>query len=327
MRQSIFRSAFQLPRRFARFPVSRIAGGFSGVAVASAVISSVVFADQVDYADVRKAVADILDKNDYDDGSLGPVLVRLAWHAAGTYDKVSKTGGTDGATMRYPPESTDGANAGLDVARRFLEPVKAKFPGISYADLWVLAANVAIEEMGGPKLRFTPGRKDATDGSRAPPNGRLPDASQGAQHVRDVFYRMGFNDREIVALVGAHCLGRCHTDRSGFDGPWTFSPTTFSNLYFQELLTKTWTVRKWSGPKQYADPSGALMMLPADLALRDDPEFRKYTELYANDQQAFFNDFAAAWPKLMELGFEPPKRSVTPLFLISLLAFAGLGGR
>jgi hypothetical protein len=57
-----------------------------------------------------------------------------------------------------------------------------------------------------------------------PPNGRLPDAAQGAQHVRDIFYRMGFNDREIVALSGAHTLGRCHTDRSGFSGRELSSP-------------------------------------------------------------------------------------------------------
>ncbi len=54
------------------------------------------------------------------------------------------------------------------------------------------------------------GRVDQTDGTKCPPNGRLPDASQGAQHLRDVFYRMGFNDQEIVALSGAHTLGRCH---------------------------------------------------------------------------------------------------------------------
>ena len=51
--------------------------------------------------------------------------------------------------------------------------------------------------------------------------------------IRDIFYRMGFNDQEIVALAGAHALGRCHADRSGFDGPWTRSPTTFSNDYFK----------------------------------------------------------------------------------------------
>ena len=83
----------------------------------------------------------------YDDGSFGPVLIRLAWHAAGTFDKASKTGGSNGATMRFAPESAHGANAGLSVARDLLEPVKKKYPGLSYADLWSLAGVVAIQEM------------------------------------------------------------------------------------------------------------------------------------------------------------------------------------
>jgi cytochrome c peroxidase len=57
--------------------------------------------------------------------------------------------------------------------------------------------------------------------SNIPPNGRLPDAALDANHLRHIFYRMGFNDRDIVALSIAHTLGICHTDRSGYDGIWT----------------------------------------------------------------------------------------------------------
>ena len=67
---------------------------------------------------------------------------------ARSYDKESKTGGSNGATMRYK-EGEYGANAGLKVARDLLEPIKAKFPWISYADLWTLAGVTSIEEMGG----------------------------------------------------------------------------------------------------------------------------------------------------------------------------------
>ncbi|PNH00853.1 putative heme-binding peroxidase, partial [Tetrabaena socialis] len=91
-----------------------------------------------------------------------------------------------------------------------------------------------------PTIAWRSGRTDAPDGSKIVPDGRLPDAKQGAKHLRDIFYRMGFEDRDIVALSGAHTLGRCHTDRSGFLGPWTNAPTTFSNLYFQELLNNKW---------------------------------------------------------------------------------------
>ncbi len=78
-----------------------------------------------DYQKVYNAIAERLEeKEDYDDGSYGPVLVRLAWHASGTYDKETGTGGSNGATMRFHPESGHGANAGLVAARDFLEPIK-----------------------------------------------------------------------------------------------------------------------------------------------------------------------------------------------------------
>jgi catalase (peroxidase I) len=120
--------------------------------------------------------------------------------------------------------------------------------------------------------------------------------------VRSIFYRMGFNDREIVALIGAHSLGRCHADRSGYVGPWTRAPTTFSNEYFRLLIEEKWTEKKWNGPKQYENAAKDLMMTPSDLAFVQDPEFRKYVELYAKDEKVFYKDFAAAWLKLIEFG-------------------------
>lgn len=78
-----------------------------------------------DYQKVYNEIAARLEeKDDYDDGSYGPVLLRLAWHASGTYDVQTKTGGSNGATMRFQPEGDHGANAGLKAARDFLEPVK-----------------------------------------------------------------------------------------------------------------------------------------------------------------------------------------------------------
>lgn len=261
-----------------------------------------------DYGAVRQAIENLLDAEDYDDGSYGPVLVRLAWHASGTYDKTTNTGGSNGATMRWAPESEHAANAGLQVARELLEPVKKQFPWISYADLWTLAGAVAVEAMGGPAISWRPGRKDHDNGTYCPPDMRLPDAAKGAQHVRDIFGRMGFDERETVALIGAHSLGRCHTDRSGYSGPWTNAPTTFSNLYFQELLNNKWRKKKWDGPLQYEDKSGQLMMLPTDMALVWDKKLKQYVDLYAKDEEAFFKDFAAAFSKLMELGVPFPEK-------------------
>ncbi|KAF9654031.1 heme peroxidase [Thelephora ganbajun] len=267
-----------------------------------------------DYQKVYYRIAELLDDASdagYDDGSYGPVLFRLAWHASGTYDKETGTGGSNYATMRFEPESLHGANNGLEVGRTLLEKVKAEFPWISYGDLWTLAGVAAVQEMAGPKIPWRPGRIDGF-AKDATPDGRLPDAAQGAPHVRDIFHRMGFNDQEIVALIGAHAVGRCHSDRSGFEGPWTFSPTTFTNDFYKLLFDEKWVWKKWNGPKQLEDKkTGTLMMLPTDYTLVSDKVFKKYAFEYAKDQDVFFGDFSAAFSKLMELGV-PTSQFVTP---------------
>ncbi|KAF9382135.1 heme peroxidase [Podila verticillata] len=271
--------------------------------IASAVPQAEVKKQPLDYQKVYNAIAAIIEDENYDDGSYGPVFLRLAWHASGTYDKNAKNGGSNFATMRFKPEAGSEANAGLGIARERLNRVKDKFPDISYGDLWTLAGVAAIQEMGGPIVKWRPGRIDGEEDS-SPPDGRLPDGGRpDSQHTRDVFYKMGFNDQEIVALIGAHALGRCHRERSGFDGPWTASPTVFTNTFYTELLNRKWTERKWSGPKQFEDQeSKSLMMLPADMVFSSDKEFRKWAEIYAKDEAKFFEDFAKAVQKLFELG-------------------------
>ncbi|KAH9839193.1 heme peroxidase [Rhodofomes roseus] len=204
--------------------------------------------------------------------------------------------------MRFEPEALHGANAGLHIARGIMEGIKQEFPWISYGDLWTLGGVCAIQEMGGPKIPWRPGRIDGFT-HQATPDGRLPDGAQGAQHLRNIFYRMGFNDQEIVALSGAHALGRCHRDRSGFEGPWTFSPVTVSNEYYRLLLDEKWIWRKWDGPKQLQDKSTkSLMMLPSDYALVQDKSFKKYVNTYAKDQDKWFEDFSKVISTLFELG-------------------------
>jgi len=250
-------------------------------------------------------------------GYVAPMLVRLAWHSAGSYGKTNNDGGSNGGTIRFAPEINHGGNAGLKHAIGLLANIKENNPDVSWADLIVLAGVVAIEEMGGPKVGFTPGRSDAPkpnteakSDKRFTPDDRLPDAAQGASHLRAVFGRMGFNDQEIVALSGAHAIGRCHTDRSGFWGPWMYGENAFSNDYFKFLLEKKWTVKKthegkaWTGPKQFEADNGALMMLPSDVALIEDAAFRTWVETYAKSEEQFFSDFAKAFQKLTELGFK-----------------------
>lgn len=310
-----------------RLAASRMAGP---VGVASVTLYSqtpnVHAKEAVDIGKVRESIVKLVeeDMEKRGDGtSLYGTFIRLSWHCSGTFAKQDGSGGSDGARMRFNPEAKWGANAGLGVARAALEPIKEKHPEISYADLYTLSGVVAVEEAGGPTIPFRLGREDMESGETSPPDGRLPDADKGSkvktlEHVRDIFYRMGFNDRDIVALLGAHAMGRCHTDRSGYWGPWTFAENTFSNEYFRLLMEERWSPKgthngkPWTGPDQFEDSTGKLMMLPADIALILDPEFKKYVAMYAKDEDLFFKDFAKAFSKLLELGV--PFSSIKPWY-------------
>jgi catalase (peroxidase I) len=145
----------------------------------------------------------------------GPILIRLNWHDAGVYSTGALAGGCPNAAMRFTDagEGTFGANAGLpDVALGLLKDITAKYAtgeegAISNADLWTLAANVAIEAMGGPVIPTRFGRKDAASSAESVESqvGRLPDGDKGVDHLREIFHPKGFTDRDIVALSGAHC--------------------------------------------------------------------------------------------------------------------------
>ncbi|CAD6244172.1 unnamed protein product [Miscanthus lutarioriparius] len=252
-----------------------------------------------------------------------PILVRLGWHDSGTYDKNieewPQRGGADGS-LRFDAELSHGANAGLINALKLIQPIKDKYPGITYADLFQLASATAIEEAGGPKIPMKYGRVDVTAAEQCPPEGRLPDAGphDPAEHLREVFYRMGLDDKEIVALSGAHTLGRARPDRSGWgkpetkytkDGPgepggqsWTVEWLKFDNSYFKDM-------KFLSQLPSEEQKEQDLLVLPTDAALFEDPSFKVYAEKYAEDQEAFFKDYAEAHAKLSDLGakFDPPE--------------------
>ncbi|RAL44452.1 hypothetical protein DM860_011729 [Cuscuta australis] len=244
-----------------------------------------------------------------------PILIRLGWHDAGTYNKNieewPRRGGANGS-LRFEVELKHAANAGLVNALKLLQPIKDKYSHVTYADLFQLAGATAVEEAGGPKIPMRYGRVDVSAPEQCPEEGRLPDAGppSPADHLRQVFYRMGLNDKEIVALSGAHTLGRSRPDRSGWgkpetkytkDGPgapggqsWTAQWLKFDNSYFKDM-------------KEKRDED--LLVLPTDAALFEDPSFKVYAEKYAEDQEAFFNDYAQAHAKLSNLGakFDPPE--------------------
>ena len=202
--------------------------------------------------ELAQAIQNDLEKNSHH--AIAPTLVRLAWHSVGTYSSEDKSGGSNGATMRFAPECDWKANAGLQTAREFLEPIKASHPQFSYGDLWTLAGVVAIQEMGGPQIPWRHGRKDELSSTSAPGNplteDRLPAADSGCAaadltNMKATFRRIGnITNKEMVALIGAHAVGRCHIDASGYWGPWTNAETTFSNEYFRLLLEEKWTLKK-----------------------------------------------------------------------------------
>ena len=276
---------------FAEYLAKRQGGGDTAPAAAAAPLKTFqsTLADAY-YAEVRAELMEMMDNPSWDDGTLAPIFIRLAWHSSGTYDAATATGGSNGAGMRFETEAADPENAGLHSARAFLEPVKKKFPGISYSDLWILAAYVGIEYTGGPKIPFRPGRVDFVSevaptfpyqaGSPATCGSRLPGAekyiTEGVDaegrpkgweglctHIRDeVFYRMGFGDREIVALLcGGHVYGRCHPTSSGYAGAWVEYPDRWSNEYATDMLEDEW--RLVDNSDTWLDAQGSAELRPA----------------------------------------------------------------
>mmetsp|Transcript_5627 Transcript_5627/g.8372 ORF Transcript_5627/g.8372 Transcript_5627/m.8372 type:complete len:253 (+) Transcript_5627:453-1211(+) len=217
-----------------------------------------------------------------------PLMLRYAWHDAGTYDKNTGTGGPN-ASLVYQRELMHGANAGLQKAQEQVLKIKKEFNEVSLADLIQAAGYAGVEFCNGPKMKFRFGRVDV-DESHIPEEGRLPDATQGVQHLRDIFYRMGFDDKEIVALSGGHTLGKAMKERSGFEGKWTDNHLTFDNSYFVELMTK--------------EPKKHLLRLPTDEALLTEPSFAEWVEKFAKSNELFLEEYSKAHVKLSELGYE-----------------------
>ena len=184
-----------------------------------------------------------------DYGHYGPLFIRMAWHAAGTYRTADGRGGASNGAHRFAPENSWPDNGNLDKARRLLWPIKQKYGNsISWADLFIFAGNCAIESMGLKPFGFAGGRADIYEpeediywgtettwlgdsrytGDRElenplaavqmgliyvnpeGPNG-TPDPLASARDIRETFARMAMNDEETVALVaGGHTFGKAH---------------------------------------------------------------------------------------------------------------------
>jgi len=266
--------------------------------------------------------------------SCGPILVRTAWHDAGTFDKNSgkawpDAGGATGS-IRTDHEINAPPNAGLKKAiTAYLQPIKDQVPGISWADLIQLGGAVSIEVMGGPSIPMKYGRVDGEPKDLQPVPFGLPGAmppfnqpgvrnpQDPAEHLRYVFYKYGMDDKDIVALSGAHTIGRAFKERSGAVSEGYMDGTAYTRKGAAELknsLTcggRSWT-RNWLSfdnsyfvdmPKK--DPE--CITFPTDAVLMTDPGFKPHFEEFAKDQAAFFKAYASAHKKLSECGskFEP----------------------
>ena len=208
---------------------------------------------KIDYDALKQDLNDLMtDSQDWwpaDYGHYGPFFIRMTWHAAGTYRTADGRGGGGTGNQRFAPLNSWPDNGNLDKARRLLWPVKQKYGNqISWADLLILAGNVAIESMGGKTFGFSGGRPDiwapeedifwgkenewlannryTGDRKLDKPLGAVqmgliyvnpqgpdgnPDPLASAKDIRETFSRMAMNDEETVALTaGGHTFGKAH---------------------------------------------------------------------------------------------------------------------
>ncbi|MEM0895903.1 MAG: catalase/peroxidase HPI [Verrucomicrobiota bacterium] len=208
---------------------------------------------KLDYDALKKDIEEVLTTSQEwwpaDYGHYGPLMIRLAWHSAGTYRTYDGRGGASDGTIRFAPLNSWPDNGNLDKARRLLWPIKQKYGNkISWADLMVLTGNVALESMGFETYGFAGGRADVWEpqedvywgpesewlGSKRfseedeledplaavqmgliyvnpeGPGGN-PDPLAAAKRIRETFARMAMNDEETVALIaGGHTFGKAH---------------------------------------------------------------------------------------------------------------------
>ncbi|NIJ35697.1 catalase-peroxidase [Sphingopyxis panaciterrae] len=366
----------------------------------------------IDYAALKADITALMtDSKSWwpaDYGHYGPFFIRMAWHAAGTYRTADGRGGANSGQQRFAPLNSWPDNGNLDKARRLLWPIKQKYGSkISWADLFILTGNVAIESMGGPVFGFGGGRKDVYEAERdiywgaedlwvsegvqtridvekqldlenplaaiqmgliyvnpEGPGGN-PDPLLSARDIKVTFERMAMSHEETVALTaGGHTFGKAHgagdaslvgespegadialqglgwtstfetgvgahAITSGLEGAWVNTPTEWSENFFRLLLDYDYELVKSPAGAQQWQPVNQkeedmapdahnpgkkvpTMMTTADMALKVDPEFRKISEKFRNDHEAFKDAFARAWFKLCHRDMGPKVRYLGP---------------
>ncbi|CAE6936693.1 catalase/peroxidase HPI [Vibrio sp. B1FLJ16] len=358
--------------------------------------------------DLKALMTDSQDWWPADWGHYGGLMIRMAWHAAGSYRIADGRGGGSTGNQRFAPLNSWPDNGNLDKARRLLWPIKKKYGNkISWADLILLAGNMAYESMGFKTFGFGFGREDiwhpekdtywgsekewlapsGSEGTRYSGERDLenplaavmmgliyvnpegvdgnPDPLKTAQDMRVTFSRMAMNDEETVALTaGGHTVGKCHGNgdaanlgpdpegapleeqglgwinhkargigrdavTSGLEGAWTTNPTQWDDGYFKILFKYDWEQKMSPAGAHQWEPVGITeedkpvdvedsskrynpIMTDADMALKMDPDYRKISERFMNDQAAFEDAFARAWFKLTHRDLGPKSCYVGP---------------
>ena len=264
---------------------------------------------------------DIVDGQPY----YGAMFVHLAFACAATFRRTDYQGGCNGARIRFPPEKDWSVNVGLYSIKQVLQPVKSQFgKGLTWSDLIVFAAQVAIEDASGLSLPFCPGRSDAAygDGSSftSPPISLNYSAS--ILQIEEQLQLSGLSWSHTVALQ-ARLRSPVLMNLQGFGyhkNTYTNDPSVLSNQYFRTLVSG-WDAGNWTevtssqGRREYkllgqAEP---IFMTPSDLNAFYSEDLQPIAIQLASDNNLFLQTFAAAWTSLMSLDrFNGPSGNLCP---------------
>jgi catalase (peroxidase I) len=280
-----------------------------------------------EYAAIQRAVVAAAPPSSNVNGQIDYYggIVRLAFHDGGTYNVTDNSNGVNGCLNPNDP-----GNSGLQNVINMIEPIYQRYKDLcSRADFWVIAAFAIVKAAGGPDMPFQQGRIDCVPPTTKP-IGLLPNPQTGWQPVFDAFVtRMGFTVRDTVALIGAHTLGRCKPQNTGYKFAWDGTPTQFDNQFYLDLLNGGWNrmlnpengTSQWNTFPMPSPPLSPFVMLDTDMALRyTDPGLGEclnttsqaicqnnaatltFVNQYASDQSVWHADFSTAYVRLTSLG-------------------------
>ena len=281
---------------------------------------------EAEYLPVVQAIVDVIESQE---PGFRPLLVRLAWHSCATFNPAAlPVGGSTGGCARGAPEADLHDNKGIDKATGPLEAVKSKFPFVSYADLYQLAGNTAMEYMGTPPLYFRPGRTDFANSDMSTQcvndDMRLPQKNINAEEAphretQEYFFakfaELGFTldtDSEalykITALMGGHTFGTMHQEISRQEGNWTLANLEWGNDFYTNLMDGPWFANETREMNDSIDvqyrggPQPGFVMLPIDFQMRRDDRISAICNEFKVDLPLFEKYFLIAWRQLQENG-------------------------